>query len=111
MSLLIGGLESHYTQPDKALQEKRKRTWPGMAHFGGSGPLGKTCRECALWTGCGQQAGYYAKDGEHGGRIKPRPCEKYRSLMGGDVGPGVPEDAGACRYFVASDDPPARFDK
>lgn len=90
---------------DNQFETQRRQTHPGMAHFAGDGP--KTCRECQNWTGCGREVGYYAKKGNHGGTLKPRPCAKYKELMLGEVGPGVPHNARACKYFSASDQPPS----
>lgn len=99
MALIPGPLELHLTKPDPALEEKRRRTQPGMAHWAGSGPPRRTCRECKHWSGCGSERGYYARKGMYGGTIKPRSCEKHRDLMQGNVGPGVPHDTAACKYF------------
>lgn len=96
---------------DPALEAKRRNTSPGMAHFAGSGPERRTCRECRLWTGCGQDGGYYSKKGVHAGALKPRACQQYRDLMQGDVGPGVPHHAMACKYFVENADAPPIFAK
>ncbi len=97
--------QSHLTNPNPKLEEQRRKTWPGMAHFAGTGPEFKTCRECSEWTGCGLQDGYYATNGVHGGAIKPRACEKYRTLMSG-IGEAVPGNAAACKYFDQAVSPP-----
>ena len=94
--------QDNLTVVDRDFESKRRQTSPGMAHFSGTGPAGKTCRECAAWTGCGKEDGYFARKGRHGGIIKPRPCAQYRALMQGDVGPGVPHDSRACKYFSES---------
>lgn len=107
MSLVPGDLGLHLTQVDPTFERKRRSTYPGMAHFAGSGPDQATCRGCAFWTGCGAEDGYYAKTGKHGGTIKPRSCSKYRDMMRGDVGPGIPHDAAACKYFQENPTPPA----
>lgn len=99
--------QPNLTVLDQAFEDTRRRTWPGMGHFAGSGPQGKTCRECKSWTGCGHDYGYYAKGGKHGGSIKPRPCQKYQELMGGEVGPPVPHNAAVCKYFAENAAPPA----
>lgn len=98
--------QSNLTVIDPALEAKRRQTYPGMAHFAGSGPTGKTCRGCLEWTGCGEQTGYYSKNGRHGGGLKPRPCAKYKSLMD-SIGPGVPHTAPACKYFNENQSPPS----
>jgi hypothetical protein len=95
------------TELNPGLEMKRRVTFPGMAHFARTGPHLKTCRECALWTGCGIEHGYYAKGGKNRGSLKPRPCVKYKELMLGEVGPGVPHDAPACKYFLEETQPPS----
>lgn len=104
-------LALHLTEPDQKIAEYRRSTVPGMAHWSGSGPTGKTCRECAFWTGCGLHSGYYAKGGKHRGRIKPRSCQKYRDLMQGNVGPSIEADTKSCRYFSLAEKVPEPFDK
>lgn len=89
------------------LEDKRRRTWPGMAHWAGTGPTGKTCRMCNSWTGCGVESGYYANGGKHKGAVKPRPCEKYQELMAGETGPAIPHETQACKYFSENPLPPA----
>lgn len=99
--------QPNLTVINPALESARRSTYPGMAHFAGSGPAGVTCRQCRDWTGCGQESGYYAKKGKHGGVLKPRPCGTYRALMGGEIGPAVPHDARACKYFIETPTPPS----
>jgi hypothetical protein len=98
--------EGHLTVFDPKMESIRAQTAPGMAHFAGGGPNGATCRVCEFWTGCGRESGYYAKKGMYGGIVKPRPCSRYRDLMGGDVGPGVPHATRACKYFAENKKPP-----
>lgn len=103
--------QSNLTVIDKAFEATRRSTAPGMAHFAGTGPNGRTCRECLSWTGCGGESGYYAKKGRHGGALKPRACDKYREMMQDDVGPGVPHNTHACKYFSENATPPSLAEK
>lgn len=103
--------QSHLTVLDPAFEAKRNRTYPGMAHFAGTGPAGSSCRLCLFWTGCGFEDGWYAKKGKHGGKLKPRSCAKHRELMQGDIGPAIPYDAAACKYFSESPAPPTITEK
>jgi hypothetical protein len=105
MGLLIGEAESHLTNTNPALQAKRGKTYPGMAHFATTGPENTSCRECVFW-GAGARHDYYALGGKPGGALKPHPCAKYRTMMRGEQGPGVPHDAPSCKYFEASTEPP-----
>ncbi len=93
----------HLTVIDPALDSARSRTVPGMAHWAGSGPKGKTCRQCLFWDNCGADPGYYAKTGKHHGSIKPRSCRKYQQMMNNIEGPAVPHTAAACKYFSPND--------
>lgn len=101
----------HLTVTNPSLETARAQTYPGMAHFAGSGPSQRTCRECLHWTGCGLDSGHFAKKGIHAGQLKPRACGRYRSLMQGDVGPGVPHNVRACKYFEDNPAPPPIFAK
>lgn len=90
---------------DPNTERLRRATYPGMAHFAGTGPKGKTCRECVFWTNCGLLVKYYSKSGMYGGTIKPLACAKYKELMRGEIGPAVPHDASACKYFAETATP------
>lgn len=98
--------QEHLTVTDSAFEAQRLRTWPGMAHFAGTGPQFKTCRECSFWNNNGADPGYYAQGGKHKGTIKPRECARYTQLMAGAHGPAVPHGASACKHFVVDTEPP-----
>lgn len=82
-----------------------RASFAGMAHFAGSGPETKTCRECAFWA---HNNNYYSKRGKHHGLIRPARCRKYRALTNTDGGQ-VPGDAAACRHFEQAQVVPERF--
>lgn len=103
--------QSHLTVTDAEFETQRRRTWPGMAHFAGTGPKQTTCRECLRWGVPGDDPGYYARTGKHHGEVKPRPCSKYRELMNGSIGPAVPPTAGSCKYFELNREPPKLSDR
>lgn len=105
MGLIRG--KTKLTMLDSNLERQRDQTWPGMAHFAGTGIARFTCRQCGHWTGCGVESGYHPANGKFSGLIKPRPCEKYATMMGVVAGPAVPHDARACKYFVENPAPPA----
>lgn len=87
-------LDPHLTQISET-DAKARVTHKGMAHFAGTGPARKTCRECRFW----QFTAYYAVQGAHMGSLKPGKCHKRTSLMRGEEGEAVPYDARACKYF------------
>jgi len=63
-------------------------TFPGMAHFAGSGPSGQYCGGCRHWAGTSTR--------------KQAPCGKYLALTSCN-GRQVPRSAKACKYFLASE--------
>lgn len=71
------------------------RTYPGMAHWGGSGPNEKTCRECVHFL----SPGYFeASNARTPNRLKDGRCGKYKAMMS-EEGAAFPPDASACRFF------------
>lgn len=87
----MGETSPHLTKPNVVLEEMRRRTPPGMAHWAGTGPEGATCRGCAHWKTTGYLAG--------SGLLKNSPCDKYRRMMGGVDGPPIPHYAPACKWI------------
>ncbi|ACL60615.1 hypothetical protein [Methylobacterium nodulans] len=73
---------------DQPVAQLAARTHKGQAHFAGTGPAGKQCRQCARWMFVGQW--------RHG--PAPSPCGKYRELMR-QKGKPVPYGAAACKFF------------
>ena len=65
--------------------EKHFKTYKGMAHFAGTGPEGKQCKECR----------HFLKKAPH----KPSPCSEYKRLTTDKVARNVPTTADACKYF------------
>lgn len=61
------------------------RSYAGMAHFAGTGPILATCRECA----------FFHKPGRNGDAI----CEKFVELTS-IKSKKVPGTASACRHFA-----------
>jgi hypothetical protein len=70
-------------------------TYPGMAHFAGTGPLGATCAACH----------YFQSDRSK--PHKPQRCATFIELMIGRKGKlptcKVPPNAMACKYFCANE--------
>lgn len=67
-------------------------SYPGQAHFAGTGPAGSACWQCRSWSGKHDPRNVL-KSGQ------PARCEKYRELTR-RAGDTVPPTAAACRYFV-----------
>lgn len=76
----IGLLDEHLTN-DRNSQQAFK-TLPGMAHWAGSGPPGKTCGQCKEY--------------------RKNRCDKYRRMMERG-GPQFGDGASACKFFVEKD--------
>lgn len=82
---------------------KERNTHDGQAYWGGTGPDGKTCRECSQW----QSHGYKSLANKAAaGILKDGPCVQFKKLTGGHAGPKFPHYARACKYFVEDFNPP-----
>lgn len=90
---MVGFLTPHMTiaQGDEVARMQAMSV-PGIAHWAGSGPEGKTCRECTFWS-CSKS--YKRNEGQ----LEPRRCRKFPRLSGGTLGAGVPHDTAACKWF------------
>lgn len=101
MSTLFGEdtVREHLTLGHGALERNIRKSFAGMAHFAGTGPDDKTCRECQFWRSEGWSAG---------GPLKAGACAKFRQMMQ-KPGPKVPHSASACKYFDENPMPPQAF--
>lgn len=106
MTLFNQSIQDHLTAGP--IDTLARASHPGMAHFAGTGPHGKTCRECKLWHHVLYD--YRAKNGKHRGLILPAWCEKYKQITQ-NIGDKIPDDAAACKYFEENPQPPARYSK
>jgi hypothetical protein len=73
-----------------------RATVPGMAHWSGSGPAGKTCGQCAhlgYWEQVRNSAGSSV-----GSRHRDGGCGKFFALTS-KRGAVVPPSTRACRHF------------
>lgn len=93
--------DEHLTKPNRELYEQMRRTPNGMAHWAGTGPAGKTCRECRFFEHGWR---YYAQGKFHDTELKPAPCAKYRAMMNGKRGGEIPNTTAACRHFEMEPD-------
>lgn len=91
---------------DNVTPDAVRRTVAGMAHWAGTGPQGKTCRQCVHWTG-----GKY-RYGPHSGNhqpyeLKPGKCGQYKRLTGRQVkAEKIAHSTRACRHFAENANPP-----
>lgn len=98
-----------------------RATFLGQAHIAGTGPQGKTCRECVHWhvwsrvkigrdyeTRPAPPSYFSHRHAEHPGEIKRARCN-YPIMN--KAKRAVPHHAGACRMFEQSDHVlPAKMD-
>ncbi len=98
-------MQQHMTSIYDDISEKGIReTPPGMAHWTGTGPKGKVCRECVHYV---SDARYSANSPGHAkNQLKPGWCKKTKELQGGMKGPVFPTESKACRHFEESPNPP-----
>ncbi len=91
-----------------------RATYLGQAHIAGTGPEGKTCRECTFWgvqcSGIGGawkvvSLGYYSEKDKAGwgGQLHKGGCYRYRHRKSNRK---FPHDAQACRLFEENENPP-----
>ena len=97
MTLLPPYLAAGY---DPVLAAQIAKTRPGMAHWAGSGPFGRTCGDCSYLT-YWQQIRNTADNIV--GTKRRHGCAKFRELTDRH-GPVVPKHAEACRYFAPRDE-------
>jgi len=79
----------HLTSTNPELERAAAKTYPGMAHWAGSGPAGETCGKCLNYGDIGDDGG---------SRIKRNRCLKYYAMMD-RVGGVIPAGTAACRHF------------
>lgn len=101
-SLLRHGLHHDYSAEQRAMIGG---TAAGMAHWAGTGPVGKTCRECEFLYGV-TAFGAERYPPRDAGELRARRCHK-RTLLSGVEGEPIHPSSSACRYFVENPKPPA----
>jgi hypothetical protein len=77
------------------LTAQMRATRPGQAHWAETGPIGKTCGDCAH---LGYQRQHRNASGDLVKSERTGGCQRYFQLTG-KHGPVVPATAGACRHF------------
>lgn len=101
MSLFKDDMQQHLKSEKGDISNRmRAETYPGMAHFAGTGPLMETCRTCMHF----QHGGYAAGSGE----LRKGRCGHYKILTQ-SVGAQFPNTARSCKYFVFNPGAPKRF--
>jgi len=80
--------------PPELIQQIRN-TAPGMAHFAGSGPQGRCCRECKSWN---YERSIRNRSGEVVRTERHKGCQQFERLSG-RRGPQINPQLLACRHF------------
>ena len=73
------------------LDARQVQSEPGMAHFAGTGPRGKTCGYCIYW-------GYSRETGRFKSMKAVEACRKYFDITG-KHGPPIKAALLSCKYF------------
>lgn len=97
-------LITHNASLVRSKEERRQidSTFRGMAHFGGTGPAGHTCRECQHWHPRGKVWDTESRV------LLPASCDRFKRLMGVAKSPRFPHSAPACSHFFPGKPRPAR---
>ncbi len=98
-------MSDHQTEIFDATSAKGWRDTPaGMAHWLGTGPANRTCRECKFFEWSGR---YASKGGYHTtGELKPAKCQKFKLLMR-QWGPPIKHNLLACKHFEEAGSAPS----
>ena len=97
---------------DEVSERGMRETPNGMAHWKGSGPKGKTCRECMHYDLANRPKRYRSDGKDHGkGELMPAGCREWKRLMKHEkCWPKLRHSLAACKYFDEKANPPAAFD-
>jgi hypothetical protein len=82
-------MTSHLTTTDEDLDRMVRRTIPGMAHWAGSGPRGKSCGQCQHFVEMSIGVGRSTR------------CHRYETMTGQQGTKKIPVKTPACKYFEA----------
>lgn len=101
---------------DEKSEEGIRKTPNGMAHWTGSGPKGKTCRECHHYSNEGRHAA--GAKGHAAGQLKPGRCWKTIEIRKaqemtrkGTKPPKFAWHMAACKYFEQHPNPPVAVER
>ena len=109
---------AHITSGD--VHQPIAETYLGQAHIAGTGPSGKTCRECRFWAikkyrkiSDGEYEEYLSASGYFGKKHVANPLEikkgKCNRPILNKANRLIPHKAKACRLFEQDDNPPPQF--
>ena len=98
--------QKHLTDTNgEALCGARGPTEKGQAHWGGTGPTAKRCRECIHWVPAEGLKMYSVK-----GMLAKGWCREYARLSNTKApGPKFKHSALTCRHFDENPEPPKAF--
>ena len=84
-------MSRYMTSTNPTLEQQRRDTPDGMAHWAGTGAGGATCGRCL----------HHGEIGD-GSKLKKDRCLKYFSMMDGKVGGVIPKSTPACRHYESA---------
>ena len=92
-------ISEHLTKPNPELARLIEQTPAGMAHWAGTGPAGKACRDCQHFMGKIRRTGIGVGD------MQPGRCRWFISAMKAALWRAVPvhrvpPDTPSCSHFV-----------
>lgn len=82
------------------LSKEQAETQPGMAHWAGTGPRGKTCGQCVFkgFSYPGREVTNARTGNTHTVMHRSNGCEKFYKMMR-KVGADLPDKSFSCKYF------------
>lgn len=87
---------------DERMTKLIRNTRPGMAHWSGSGPQGKSCRECIHF----ESQGYFSASHRFTpGALKPGKCKRFKKMTG-TAGAAFSGNTLCCRFFEENEKAP-----
>lgn len=98
---------------DEASERGMRETPAGMAHWVGSGPKGRTCRECQHYNIAKTPKRYTANSQKHGiGELMPVGCKLWRARMpkSAKSWPKIHHKTAACKHFAFNEAAPKAFE-
>jgi hypothetical protein len=85
-------MTANLTAPDPDFARLVRNTPPGMAYWAGTGPHGQTCKSCAHFGEIPSET--------RTGLVHRDRCALYQKQSDGHVGPKLPPNTPACKYFA-----------
>ena len=92
---------------DNGVDALARKTPAGMFFWAGTGPKGKTCRECSFVVLNGRYAG---NGGVHGAPFELKPVQCRKAVQHGIQKKAFRHSMACCKYFAQNERPPKVVD-